>query len=186
MLTRDFYIATLEKRASDTPADSAELIQQQYDASIKDDRAALGQYFDNAGSIQKEQGRTVDRLFPGKSKSVEKVYGGPLLKVARELFNQAWPEIEGGLMKTAEPSYREIAFRAFAEEIEKIAAPAKGQTLSQLTSRNAIRQQSAPTYQIGAAKAMPSIEQRLAKSRAAAAGGIGGRLKAVAGRLFGR
>ncbi len=183
MLTRDFYIATLEKRAAETtPADSAEMAQQQYDATVKDDRSTLREYFDGAGTVERQQGQAVGKYFPGKHKGVEKVYGGPLLKVARQLFNEVWPQVEDGLMKTASPQYREIVFRSFYNELEKLGAP---NALQQVTAANLRRQQSAPTYRIGAAPTVPPIEQRLARSRAARSSTMSGKLTAGIKRLGG-
>ncbi len=192
MLTRDFYIATLEKRAAEAaPADSAELAQQQYNATVKDDRAILKEHFDEASAVERQQGQTVGKLFPGNNKGVEKVYGGPLLKVARQIFDECWPQIEEGMLtKTAAPFYREVVFRSFYNELEKLgAAMAPGASrLQRVTEGNLIRQQSAPTYRIGSApvkETVPPIEQRLIASRAAKSKGFGGKLRSAMGRLGG-
>ncbi len=122
MFTRDFYIATLEKRAAEAaPADSVELASKQRDEIVTEDRSTLKGLFDTASNAQKDSTALASKLFPSKAKDVDKQSGNPMMKVARELFNRAWPHVEDGLIKTASPAYREVAFRSFYSELEKLA-----------------------------------------------------------------
>jgi hypothetical protein len=123
MLTRDFYIATLEKRAAEeAPNDSQETALSEFASNMKDNRAYLTGIFDNAGAVEKTDSREAGKLFPGKT---EKESGYVFMKVARALFDEALVNAEtNGLLKTASPAYREVAFHAFCEELEKIAVVA--------------------------------------------------------------
>lgn len=135
MLTRDTYIAILEKRAAEERmVDNQDVAHDEYAANMDDNRTYLKDIFDNAKSVEQNQTKHVGRLFPGKSK---KESGQVLLKVARQLFDAALENVPDGLVKTAEPHYREAAFRSFVSELEKIAA-LKGQTLSQVAAKNQI------------------------------------------------
>jgi hypothetical protein len=120
MLTRDFYIAILEKRAAEeAPNDSQETALKEYADNAKDNRAYLSGIFDNTGAAEKASSREASKLFPGKS---EKESGYMFMKVARALFNDALAQAEtSGLMKTASAAYREVAFHSFCEELAKIA-----------------------------------------------------------------
>jgi len=131
MLTRDFYIATLEKRASEEVSnDSQETALSEFENNKKDNKAYLTSIFDNSGAVEKAESREAGKLFPGKE---DKESGYVFMKVARALFDSALAEVEPlALLKTASAAYREVAFHAFCEELEKIAMmPAPSTALHQ-------------------------------------------------------
>lgn len=136
MLTRDSYVALLEKRAADAaesaiePTDSAQLTTQQYNQNMADSREYLHSAFSNAGAVESNQSASVKKLFENIPSGA--IVGTPLLKVARAIFDEA---LERGAIKTASPIYAELSYRAFVNELEKIAAM-KGQTLSQVAAKN--------------------------------------------------
>lgn len=122
-LTRDDYIACLEKRA--TAEDNQDVALGELAANRTDSRAQLGHLFDQAGASEKGQSKQIAKLFPGKE---EKESGHVLLKVARELFDTAFDCLEGeGHFKTAAANYREIVFRGYVDELAKIGAWAGAQ-----------------------------------------------------------
>jgi hypothetical protein len=196
MQTRDFYIATLEKRAAEESSviDNQEAALNDFASNAKDNRQYLGELFDNAGAVEKEQAKTVSKLFPGKT---EKESGGQMLKLAaRELFNDALVQAEEqGLLKTASAAYREVAFHAFCSELEKIAA-IRGQTMGQLAHKNDVGSQMAKTWHVadpmetahrGMQAAKPALAPAVQAMRAKASqpgimGRVGGALKGVFGK----
>lgn len=136
MLTRDSYVALLEKRAADAaesaiePTDSAELTTQQYRQNLADNREYLHGAFSNAAAVESNQTASVKKLFNNIPSGA--IPGGPLLKVARAIFDEA---VEKGKVKMASPIHAEVAYRSFLDELEKIAA-LKPQTLSQVAAKN--------------------------------------------------
>lgn len=165
MLTRDSYVALLEKRAADAaessiePTDSAEATAQEYRKNLEDNRQYLHGVFPNAGEVESNQSATVKKLFNNMPKDT--IVGTPLLKVARAIFFEA---VQGGHIKTASPIHAELAYRAFVDELEKIAA-LKPQTLSQVAAKNqAAMKLPAKVWNIspasaGGAAAKPSLPQ---------------------------
>lgn len=120
MLTRDNYIALLEKRAAEeTAVDSQEMALSERNENRSDSRAQLDKLFANTGAVEKNQSKEVSKLFPGKS---EKEPGPILMKIAQRAFDQAVLRAEGGVLKTASAEYRAVAFRSFCSELEKIAS----------------------------------------------------------------
>lgn len=114
MITRDTYIALLEKRASE---DNLQTAMSELSSNRTDSNDRLKKLFDNSSSVEKTDSKHVGKLFPGKSK---KEVGNELMKIARDLFKSALTETE--LLKTSEPAYVEVAFRGFLRELEKIGA----------------------------------------------------------------
>lgn len=139
MLTRDQYVALLEKRASEhldplhesiAPNDSAELMTQQQNQVHADDRDYLHSVFAHAAAVQNNQSSELKKLFPGMHASShpdshkrDVVTSSPLIKVARDTFFAAIEETN--FLKTASPFHLELAYRSFVEELEKIAAAAQ-------------------------------------------------------------
>lgn len=162
MLTRDAYIAILEKRAAEEHfVDNQDVAHDEYAANMSDNKDYLKGIFDNAKSVEQQQTKHVGKLFPGKEK---KESGQVLLKVARQLFNEALENAQGGIIKTAEPYYQEVAFRSFVSELEKIAA-LKGQTLSQVATKNQVAMsRPAKVWNIGGGSGMGGATQAAAKS----------------------
>ena len=146
MLTRDHYIAILEKRAADESAasyDAVEVADKEIASNSQDNKAYLGTLFDNTSSVQRHQTKQLDKLLPGKT---PKETAAPLIKAAaRELFDSALSE--AGLLKTASPAYREVAFRSFCSELEKL-----GMTGTDTTMHDAFRRvnggQAARTFHV--------------------------------------
>jgi hypothetical protein len=136
MLTRDRYVALLEKRAADEssipPNDSAEATTQEHNRIKEDDRQYLHNTFSKAEEVQSNQTATMKKLFP--SLPGHTITSSPLLKVARAVFDEA---LQNGAIKTASPFYAELAYRSFCDELEKIAA-IKPQTLAQVAQKNQI------------------------------------------------
>ncbi len=136
MLTRDSYVALLEKRAADAaesaiePTDSAQLTTQQYRENMADSREYLHGAFSQAGAVEGNQSATVKKLFNNIPSGA--IVGTPLMKVARAIFDEA---VEKGVIKTASPIHAEVAYRSFIDELEKIAA-LKPQTLTQVAAKN--------------------------------------------------
>lgn len=121
MFTRDAYVALLEKRATDTessvePNDSAEATAMEYRKNLEDNRQYLHGIFPNAGEVQANQSATIKKLFDNLPSGT--IVGTPLLKVARAVFFEA---ISQGHVKTASPIHAELSYRAFCDELEKIA-----------------------------------------------------------------
>lgn len=139
MLTRDPYVALLQKRAAEESSipsnDSAEATYQEYSKNMEDNRQYLHGLFDQAGSVQSHQTSEIKKLFP--SAEGQKISGHPLLKVAtdRTVFFVAVEQ--GQLLKTAAPIHLEVAYQAFMDEIEKIAA-LKTQNAAQVAKKNQI------------------------------------------------
>lgn len=136
MLTRDSYIAILEKRAEEEkkPVDNVEDADKAKASIFSEDRSYLGHLFDGTGEVEKSQTQLMNRLFPGSSK---KESGTPLIKTAHDIFTQAVFGHE--LLKHASPAYLEVAYRGFCNELEKIAA-IKAQTMSQLGAKQDVGQ----------------------------------------------
>lgn len=122
MLTNDLYIAQLEKMAADE--DNAQIADKEFRSNRNDSRRYLGDLFNRADEVEKQMSSAADKVVSGKKES-----GSPFIKeAARELFTEI---ISGGAWsKTASPHYREVAFRSFLSELEKLAAT-NGQTLVQ-------------------------------------------------------
>lgn len=126
MLTRDSYIAILEKRASDETSiplnDSAEATIQEHNRNKEDNRQYLHDVFSNAGEAQSEQGKDVRKLFANATSRT--ITSNPLLKLAhsknaiRESFFGAFQN--ASILKTAAPIYLELAYSSFNNELEKI------------------------------------------------------------------
>lgn len=137
MLTRDKYIAILEKRSSvaDTESvpniDNQEIALKERDDNLNDNRDYLKGIFGEAGNVESNQSKTVSRLFPGKS---PKESGTVLMKLARQLFDTALGSSDG-LIKNASAVYREVALHSFTDELEKISS-----LLDDLTTRNLMTQ----------------------------------------------
>lgn len=136
MLTRDSYIAILEKRATaEGPVDNVEAAMKEVSSIQSDDKAYLGGLFTRADDVEKNQSKTISKLFPGESK---KEPGAVLMKAAHyEAFVAAMGEHE--LLKTASPAYNEIVFRGFCDELEKIAA-LKAPNAAAVAAKGALRQ----------------------------------------------
>jgi hypothetical protein len=118
MFTRDQYIAALEKRASDEgPKDHTQEAEQERRSNMADSRDTLGKLFSGAGEVEKTEGRYIGKLFPGDEK---KESGYPMMKVARQLFDDAVAKVPYFTLKLASVSYREVAFRSFLTELEKL------------------------------------------------------------------
>ena len=118
MLTRDSYIAILEKRASaEDSQDNVDVANKEVSSIKSDSRDYLGGLFSRASDVQNNQSKTVSKLFPGNSK---KEYGTVLMKTAHTVFIESM--VGRGLLKTASPAYTEVVFRGFCDELEKIAA----------------------------------------------------------------
>lgn len=123
MLTRDSYVALLEKRASaevgpetSVPAnDSAEATNAEVAKTRADDHTYLSGLFTKAEAVQSDQSSTMKHLFPGAEGT--KVYGNPFIKAA---FYRGIRE--RNLLKTASPIHCELAFNSFCDELEKIAS----------------------------------------------------------------
>lgn len=136
MLTRDSYIAILEKRASsEGPIDNVDVAMKEVNSIQNDDREYLGGLFTKAHDVEKGQSKMVSKLFPGDSK---KEPGAVLMKTAHyEAFIEAMGEHE--LLKTASPAYNEVVFRGFCDELEKIAA-LKPPNAAAVAAKGALRQ----------------------------------------------
>ncbi len=120
MFTRDQYIAALEKRASDEgPQDAHREAESERKSNMADSRETLGKLFSGTGEVEKAEGKYIGKLFPGDAK---KESGYPMMKVARQLFDDAVSKVPFFTMKLASDAYREVAFRSFVTELEKLAA----------------------------------------------------------------
>lgn len=173
MLTRDYYVALLEKRASENlpdeapgvnpppVLDSAQVTTNEHNKNLADNREYLHGIFPNAGEVESNQSATMKKLFNNLPKDT--ITSNPLIKVAREMFFGAIES--GGLMKTAAPIHREVAFSAFCDELEKIAA-LQTQNLAQVAAKNRVAMSrpakawdlSSPASAAGAG-AKPSVPQ---------------------------
>lgn len=126
MLTRDNYIALLEKRAMDESSvpnsDSAETTVSEYDQNRADQSKILHDLFTHAGAVQSDMSATSKRVFAGAEGT--KISGHPLLKMAsRNAFKAA---VESrSMLKNASAVQLEVVYNAFKDELEKIAAKRK-------------------------------------------------------------
>ncbi len=165
MLTRDSYIALLEKRASMEssipPNDSAAETHEEFKKNQADNREYLHSIFNTAGAAADNM-QNIKKSFGDLSDKT--VIGHPLLKVAnREFFFSTMQSNE--LLKTASPLHIEVAFSAFCDELEKIAA-LKPQNLAQVAAKNRVAMSrpakawdlSSPASSMGAA-AKPTLPQ---------------------------
>ena len=177
MLTNDRYIAMLEKMAGDENSeDNSETARKEYNANRQDNRRYLGGLFSRADEVEQQMTSAAGKVLEGKNET-----GSPFIKVARALFEQAFAQTE--FVKTASPTYREVAFRSFASELEKLAA-LKPQTMAQLATKNRIAAATPKVWDLsspvsaGAKAALPSgsgtsVHQPGLLSRAAKAFGFG-------------
>lgn len=120
MITRDYYVALLEKRAMDYIAeqetDPVKATMNDRSKIVEDTRTQLGTLFDNTSSVQSNQTSEINKLFPGGHGT--KQHGNALIKVARANFFDA-------VGSRLSPLYAEQAYRSFCDEIEKIASRKK-------------------------------------------------------------
>lgn len=123
MLTRDPYVAALEKRAfqewAENEADeksnwAVNAANREHEKIKSDSRQQLGELFSNAGGLESEATKTVKELFPGAEG--DKETSSPFIKVARHCFNSTT------MLKQASPIYKELVMRSFCDELEKIDA----------------------------------------------------------------
>jgi hypothetical protein len=130
MTTNDSYVALLEKRASadgygpheSVPSEynnGADVSTSEHEANKEDHRAYLHSIFSQAGAVQSNQSAELKKLFPNMPKDT--IVSNPLIKVGRNTFFAALHGYDG-TMKVASSIHREIAFKAFCDELEKIAA----------------------------------------------------------------
>ncbi len=132
MLTNDRYVAMLEKRAADEAEadDNATTALKEYNSNRSDSRRYLGGLFSRADEVEKQMTSAASKVLESKNQS-----GSPFIKVARDLFEAGLEQTN--FSKTASPTYREVAFRSFVNELEKLAA-VKPQTMTQLAQKNRI------------------------------------------------
>lgn len=143
MLTRDHYIAVLEKRAAEGfpvphSNDSAQTALEEVQDNMGDNRSELKGLFSNASAQQTQASKELNKLFPSGKRET----AAPLLKLAarRALTETA-------LLKEASPQYMEVAFRSFERELEKIAV-LQGQTLPQLQYKNMVAAEHPHVYDV--------------------------------------
>lgn len=122
MITRDAFVAALEKRAFEAPEsipanDSAQATVEQISKNRDDNRDYVHGIFSNAGAVQTQQTEEAKKLFP--STEGTKFSGNLLMKVARNTFFSVMGQ--GNFLKTASPMHIELAYTAFTDELEKIA-----------------------------------------------------------------
>lgn len=190
MLTRDHYIAILEKRASDEASSAAEIANKEVVDNTKDNRTYLGGLFDNTSSVEKHQTKQVGKLFSGKG--VEQEPGGQFLKVARVIFDDAMLSAhKEGLMKTASPAYREVAFHSFCQELEKIGGvntTAMHSAFQRVNGGLAAKvTHIADPLEAASGRNMHALAPAVQAMRAKASQpGIMGRVGSAVGRLFGK
>jgi len=177
MLTNDRYIAMLEKRASEEESgDNSETALKEYNSNRADSRRYLGGLFARADEVERQMTSAAGKVLERKNES-----GNPFIKVARSLFDEAL--LRTDFAKTASATYREVAFRSFANELEKTAA-LKPQTMAQLAAKNRIAAATPKVWDLtspvsaGARAALPqgsgtSVGQSGMLSRAAKALGLG-------------
>lgn len=182
MLTRDSYVALLEKRAAESDIesvqhiDSAQVTTSEHNSNKEDNRQYLHGIFPNAGEVQSNQTATVKKLF---NNTKDAITSNPLMKLAeaRRVFFGAINA--NGMAKTASPMYLELMFSSFKDELEKIAA-LKPQNLAQVAAKNQVAMSrpakvwdlSSPASVAGAA-AKPAMQ---GSGTSVHAGGILGRL----------
>jgi len=118
MITRDSYIAKLEKRAMETDleVDPVKNVESQYHKNMEDNRSTLTTLFSRAGDVQTNQSAEARKLFPGAEGQKES--GNPLMKVARAQFMEAVSN------KDLSPIYKELAFQSVCDEMQKLAKAA--------------------------------------------------------------
>lgn len=126
-MTRDSYVALLEKRAT-TDEDvlheaipsnnSAETADIEHNQNREDHRNYLHSIFSNASRVQENQSSELRKLFPGLSNKT--VTSNPLIKVASRQTFITVLQGHGNFLKTAAPLHIEVAFNAFQDELEKI------------------------------------------------------------------
>src|ERR1051325_5766123 len=125
VLTRDSYIAALEKRAtSDLPnymVDNRAVAQEEHRTNQSDSRGQLVELFSNAKNVEKGDSKLMSKLWPAKG---EKDTSNPLIKVARSAFHKAIQDT--AFFKTASAHYMGVALRSFEDELEKIGLSAAG------------------------------------------------------------
>jgi hypothetical protein len=178
MFTNDRYVAMLEKMASDDSdtEDNASIARKEYNSNRKDNRAYLGSIFNKADEVEQQMTSAAGKVLDAKNES-----GSPFIKVARAAFDQSYAQTE--FSKIASDTYREVAFRSFVSELEKLAA-LKPQTMAQLATKNRIAASSPKVWDLsspissGAKAALPagsgtSVHQPGILSRAAKAFGLG-------------
>jgi hypothetical protein len=128
MMTRDAYVALLEKRAASDgdvlhesipPNDSYDVANQEHRKNQEDHRTYLHSVFSNAEAVQTNQSAEVRKLFNNLPSGTST--SNPLLKMARAPFFAA-VEAHSNFVKTASPVHREVTFNSFCDELEKIAA----------------------------------------------------------------
>jgi len=194
MLTRDPYVALLEKRAelydvyqdpqsaSHAPTavpenDSAASTVQEHNRIKEDNRNYLHQIFPNAGAVQENQSAHLKKLFNDIPKDA--IISNPLIKVARDLFFGAIQH--GEFLKTASPIHVEMAYRSFCDELEKIAA-LKPQTMSQLAAKNQMAMARPKVWDLSS----PASAAGAAAKPALQGSGTSVHTQGLLGRLFGK
>ena len=180
MLTRDSYIALLEKRAQEESSvpniDSSGVAENEYEKNLKDSNTILHELFTQATSTESNQSSEAKKLFPGSDHEMHRESGNPLMKVAKSVFLDIVQSTE--FSKTASPLHLELAFGSFCNELAKIAA-LKPQTMSQLSQKNNIAMKMPPkTWNIGGPAAMGGAGSGTSLN---AGGGILGRAKKALG-----
>lgn len=126
MFTNDRYVAMLEKMASGEENDNTQIARKDYNENRQENRRYLGTLFDRADEVERQMTSAVHQATSSRNES-----GSPFIKIAREAFNGFFADT--GFSKTASPTYREVAFRAFAGELEKLASQ-KPQTMAKLAT----------------------------------------------------
>lgn len=99
----------------ETKEDNAEIARREYHANRSDNRRYLGGLFTKADEVEKQMTAAAGKVLEHKNDS-----GSPFIKVARDAFEEMFSRT--GMAKTASPTYREVAFRSFANELEKLAS----------------------------------------------------------------
>lgn len=195
MLTRDSYVALLEKRAelydnhpdpqsaSHAPTavpenDSAAATAAEHSKIKEDNRQYLHGIFPNAGAVQENQTAHIKKLFSNLPKDT--ITSNPLLKVARAMFYEAVQH--GQFMKTASPIQRELAFSSFCNELEKIAA-LKPQTMAQVATKNQIAMAHPKVWDLSSPG---SVAGAAAKPALPQGSGTSVHSQGLLGRLFGK
>lgn len=148
MLTRDSYVALLQKRAAEAESsipdvNSNDDALEDFKKIQTDSREFLHGLFNHASAVESQQSAEAKKIWSGTDGT--KVSGNPLMKVAMRQYFQS-VLLENGLMKTASPFQKELAFNSFFDELEKIAGaglpggslPGSNQALA-LASRNKMR-----------------------------------------------
>jgi hypothetical protein len=178
MFTNDQYVAMLEKRAADESEekDSASTALKEYNANRGDSRRYLGSLFAKADQVEDQMTSDTRKVLDHRDES-----GSPFIKVARAAFDAGY--VHTKLANTSD-TYREVAFRSFMSELEKLAA-LKPQTMAQLAVKNRVAAAAPKVWDLsssvasGARAALPSgsgttVNQPGLLARAAKAIGFGG------------